>query len=246
MPRRKRIAYNPRKTQLVFLESPKPGQLHEYGPHPEKTDPVCVPTRPLDESTSVSWVSPQFDQNEPLHFPGRRCPQHTSINSTIHNKSRNTSCIRSRATACKFPTLSFTSKATSEKRQTRSVCSRKKSALPMCIESRVVVLPQSPIPQESSYNRTLSPPDLLTPDKSLQCIQSMQLSNKHRTPIINEKSDQRDRLNDSQVGDSVQVLAEDTPEHQYGMRVTWRRRERFMRYLKERGRLENSQILVKK
>ncbi|XP_029455827.1 RAD9, HUS1, RAD1-interacting nuclear orphan protein 1 isoform X2 [Rhinatrema bivittatum] len=44
---------------------------------------------------------------------------------------------------------------------------------------------------------------------------------------------------------SMHVLVEDTPEHEYGVRITWRRRQELMKYLKARGMLKSSEILVK-
>lgn len=46
-------------------------------------------------------------------------------------------------------------------------------------------------------------------------------------------------------GESGAVLVTDTPEHEYGLRVTWRRRPRLMQYLRERGKLSAADILVK-
>ncbi|NXW51449.1 RHNO1 protein, partial [Nyctiprogne leucopyga] len=45
--------------------------------------------------------------------------------------------------------------------------------------------------------------------------------------------------------EAAAVLVTDTPEREYGVRVTWRRRPRLMRYLQERGRLSAADILVK-
>ncbi|XP_018893804.1 RAD9, HUS1, RAD1-interacting nuclear orphan protein 1 isoform X3 [Gorilla gorilla gorilla] len=41
------------------------------------------------------------------------------------------------------------------------------------------------------------------------------------------------------------VLVEDTPEDKYGIKVTWRRRQHLLAYLRERGKLSRSQFLVK-
>ena len=41
------------------------------------------------------------------------------------------------------------------------------------------------------------------------------------------------------------VLVKDTPEEKYGVKVTWRRRQHLFTYLKERGKLNKSQFLVK-
>lgn len=41
------------------------------------------------------------------------------------------------------------------------------------------------------------------------------------------------------------VLVKDTPEEKYGIKVTWRRRRHLFAYLKEKGKLDKSQFLVK-
>uniref|UniRef100_A0A8C5N4V8 RAD9-HUS1-RAD1 interacting nuclear orphan 1 n=1 Tax=Leptobrachium leishanense TaxID=445787 RepID=A0A8C5N4V8_9ANUR len=246
MPRRKRTTCNPLKSRLVFLESPKPGLLHEYGPHPEKASPVSVPSRRLDHSKSVSWVSPQFE-TLPINFPGCCRQQHTSTNGTLCNHSRDTNIKKStaaKAGACKFPSLSFTNKAVPDNRLIKQRCSRRRSSLPMHSKA-MVVLAHSTAPHESSYCGALTPPDIQTPDKSLQCNQSIQSPRESRTLCL-EQSEKCDRLNTSLEKEPVRVLAEDTPEHEYGIRVTWRRRQPLMRYLKEHGKLEHNQILVKR
>ncbi|KAG2468908.1 RHNO1 protein, partial [Polypterus senegalus] len=40
------------------------------------------------------------------------------------------------------------------------------------------------------------------------------------------------------------ILVQDTPEKEYGLKVTWRRRKTVMKYLKDRGKLSRSEILV--
>lgn len=46
-------------------------------------------------------------------------------------------------------------------------------------------------------------------------------------------------------GEAAAVLVTDTPEHEYGVKVTWRRRPHVMRYLREQGKLSAADILVK-
>ncbi|NXP69462.1 RHNO1 protein, partial [Chloropsis cyanopogon] len=46
-------------------------------------------------------------------------------------------------------------------------------------------------------------------------------------------------------GEAAAVLVTDTPEHEYGVKVTWRRRPHIMRYLREQGKLSAADILVK-
>ncbi|KAF4804365.1 RAD9-HUS1-RAD1 interacting nuclear orphan 1 [Turdus rufiventris] len=46
-------------------------------------------------------------------------------------------------------------------------------------------------------------------------------------------------------GEAAAVLVTDTPEHEYGVKVTWRRRPHIMKYLREQGKLSSADILVK-
>lgn len=46
-------------------------------------------------------------------------------------------------------------------------------------------------------------------------------------------------------GEAAAVLVTDTPEHEYGLKVTWRRRPHIMKYLREQGKLSAADILVK-
>ncbi|NP_001106350.1 uncharacterized protein LOC100127313 [Xenopus laevis] len=250
MPRKKQTACNARKQCLAFLESPKKGLCHEYGLPPEKAaHPVCVPTRPLDANASTSWVSPQFEQAEELHFPARQRLRHLSSNSTLQNRTRdgNRSQLRgggTRHNACKFPSLSFT-KGTSEAPRKRSVCARLRPAIPkQSGGTRPVLL--SPLPQEDSYSKVMSPPNVRTPETSLNCNESTDLPNAipaHRSPD-REQDEHRDGFDSPVLEGLSRVLAEDTPEHEYGVKNTWRRRQQLMSYLKARGRLKSNQILV--
>ncbi|XP_068037899.1 RAD9, HUS1, RAD1-interacting nuclear orphan protein 1 isoform X2 [Anomalospiza imberbis] len=45
-------------------------------------------------------------------------------------------------------------------------------------------------------------------------------------------------------GEVAAVLVTDTPEHEYGIKVTWRRRPHIMKYLREQGKLSAADILV--
>lgn len=49
---------------------------------------------------------------------------------------------------------------------------------------------------------------------------------------------------DDSCGRKMSVLVRDTPEHEYGVRVTWRRRSLLMKYLREKGVLSTSDTLV--
>ena len=47
-------------------------------------------------------------------------------------------------------------------------------------------------------------------------------------------------------GEEAAVLVTDTPEEEYGVRVTWRQRPHILKYLRDRGKLSAADILVKR
>ncbi|KAM4675422.1 RAD9, HUS1, RAD1-interacting nuclear orphan protein 1 isoform 1-T2 [Discoglossus pictus] len=250
MPRKKRTTCNPRRAQLQFLETPQEGPVHEYGSIPSKADhPICVSPRPLAANSSTTWVSPQFNQSEELHFPARRRMRHTSASTTFQNRTRDHSRSTLRAPArkpsvCKFPSLPFTGKAATETTVTDSVCIIKRPATAAPTKGSITV-PDSPPPQDNTSIKVVSPPEVLTPEITVRSIQCTRGEDKSRTVETGELDGLCNGVDSPEVGRARQVLAEDTPEHEYGVRITWRRRQQLMRYLKARGRLKSSQILVK-
>ncbi|XP_072256200.1 RAD9, HUS1, RAD1-interacting nuclear orphan protein 1 [Pyxicephalus adspersus] len=243
MPAKKRTACNPRKGRLIFLESPEPGSFHEYGTAPPKAEnPICVPTKPLDDNASTSWVSPQFDQTIELHFPARRRLRHPSSNSTLQSRPGDTSrslvrAAKRKQSVCKFPSLSFTTQNTTSIIQTQSFCARRPKP------RLVLQTPVTESPPQRSSDNMVSPPDIKTPDVSpTRNVLLAPATADPLTPVSRREMGQS--ATDTPNGPE-QVLAEDTPEHEYGVRVTWRRRKGLMKYLKSRGRLQSSQIQVK-
>ncbi|KAM4035434.1 RAD9, HUS1, RAD1-interacting nuclear orphan protein 1 isoform 1-T2 [Anomaloglossus baeobatrachus] len=233
MPPKKRTACNPRKPRLLFLESPEDGPVHEYGAAPPKAEKTkCVPTRPPDHNSSTSWVSPQFDQAPQLHFPPRqrrRRGPHVSDSSAAHvNQSQHRAPGR-KPSVCRFPPLSFSAAEILETQSFGPTRRRTEQNVP-------TMAPTSP-------PVTGSPPDIQTPETRPEqnpllspCAAYMQ------TPLSRRLAEAPDTPPAAGPG---QVLAEDTPEQEYGLRLTWRRRRGLMKFLKSRGRLESSEILVK-
>ncbi|XP_053574783.1 RAD9, HUS1, RAD1-interacting nuclear orphan protein 1 [Bombina bombina] len=250
MPRKKRTTCNPRKAQLRFLENPQQGPIHEYGSIPPKADnPICVPTRPLvDNNTSTTWVSPQFDQIGELHFPARRRLRHASASSTLQSRDTNRSTLKApgrKPSVCKFPSLSFTGQSAFNGTTSLNSTCTKRLALPAHTKRGNIVQHTPPLQKKS--NKTVSPPDLPTPEitpPSLRTVCLTEREDMRQTLILNGQAQECDSYDSPQVTRPGQVLAEDSPEHEYGMRNTWRRRQPLMKYLKARGRLRSSQILV--
>lgn len=84
------------------------------------------------------------------------------------------------------------------------------------------------------------PPDIQTPEPSLvrgEAIPPDQKENGLRSCPLH--------LGTPSSPEPGPVLAEDTPEEKYGVKVTWRRRQHLLAYLRERGKLSRSQFLVK-
>ncbi|XP_073400325.1 RAD9, HUS1, RAD1-interacting nuclear orphan protein 1 [Dendrobates tinctorius] len=245
MPPKKRSACNPRKPRLLFLETPQDGAVHEYGAAPTKAEkPKYVPTKSLDHNSSTSWVSPQFDQGLQLHFPPRQRCRHVSNSSSTAAHSRagdvNQSQIRARGrkpSVCRFPPLPFSTAEVLETPSFGSTRRRKEHNVPPAVPTSL------PRPEGHTCSRIPSPPDIRTPETSPNqnpllslCAAEMQ------TPLIRRRGGALDTPPAAGPG---QILAEDTPEQEYGVRLTWRRRQGLMTFLKSRGRLKSSQILVK-
>lgn len=187
-------------------------------------------------------MSPQFDQTVELHFPARRRLRHTSSNTTLQSRPGDTSRNALRAatrkqSVCKFPSLSFTSQNTTSVIQTQSFCARRRPKQKLVLQTP---MPESP---QRSCDNTASPPDIRTPDASPAQTTTLAPATAGLPTPVSRRDTTQDAANTPQG--SRQVLAEDTPEHEYGVRVTWRRRQGLMKYLESRGRLQSSQVQVK-
>ncbi|XP_078272893.1 RAD9, HUS1, RAD1-interacting nuclear orphan protein 1 [Rhinoraja longicauda] len=65
--------------------------------------------------------------------------------------------------------------------------------------------------------------------------------NKHKASpgllVLDKSSGRKDDF-------SAHVLVQDTPEHEYGLKITWQRRPRIMRYLMDQGNLNTNDVFV--
>lgn len=297
MPRRKKSICNPRKPQLPFLENPLHGPIHQYGSPLQKAEnPRYVPAKPLDQSTSTSWVSPQFDHTVDLHFHGRR-RRHIS-NSTLDAPGRtrktnqtllNASKACRKPSVCKFPPLDFKdiscippdptdsildlrSLRHNRELETCNAARGNDSSLITKTRQRNHLVQAAPLPSLLEIDSdngfaadTLTPPDVDTPEptpvlrRSSVQMRRVLLPPKHTSEGGSPTELSRRAMTlccetdylDSSCGTPegltlLPVLVQDTPEHEYGLRITWRRRRELMNYLKERGKLKSSEILVKR
>ncbi|XP_030069740.1 RAD9, HUS1, RAD1-interacting nuclear orphan protein 1 [Microcaecilia unicolor] len=120
--------------------------------------------------------------------------------------------------------------------------------------------PPSPVLHNTEPNSIFSPPNIQTPEynpfwtwKKMQNRSSPRDILEEKMPCSKQHTILCQDFKELNVSSSTpkrmtsnHVLVEDTPEHQYGMRITWRRRQKLMKYLKERGKLKSSEILVKR
>lgn len=234
MPPRKRRRQC-QKAQLLFHQQPLEGPKPHYESHQQPiTHTVQVPSKPIDQSTITSWVLPQFDTAAESQFPAHR------------KHHRDQARHPTRRSTCKFPRLTFESPQSSssetlllsnrEQLQNSEKDAPRRPLVPLfspqsCGELSVHV-PQS-------LPHVFMPPDIQTPGSSVRedPISPDQKENSLPSCILGPRT--------PRTPEPGPVLVKDTPEEKYGIKVTWRRRRHLFAYLKERGKLDKSQFLVK-
>ncbi|KAI5094211.1 RAD1-interacting nuclear orphan protein 1 [Silurus meridionalis] len=267
MPRatRKRNSLNPRKSQLRFVEQPRNGSRHDYGAHLRSAinPKISVSHTSRQGVPGDSWVSPQFTSLEDtsVRCGGRRRKKTTS-NHHHHASTSNKTALSIQArrpTVCKYPALLFETPRCPRKSITAHVRdfpevrpsrSHEDGMVPRLNRDDVpdttpgaeirpepnmsgnLTTPRSDPGRASSS--TLAPPHIETPEMSRsQPAASSSLlgllfsTNQPRTPPRTES-----------------LLVRDTPENDYGLKVTWRRRKKLMRLLTERGQLLHADVLI--
>ncbi|XP_008823707.1 RAD9, HUS1, RAD1-interacting nuclear orphan protein 1 [Nannospalax galili] len=236
MPPKKRCCQRYQRPQLIFYQQPLEGPKHHCeSPQRPMTRPLQVPSKPIDKGTIISWVSPQFDVTVESQFPAHRKHHH-----------RDQARQSTRKSACKFPRLMFESPQSSNS-ETLAISLNRES--PHHLEKDNPRRPLVPVLSppncgelsmytSQSLPHEFIPPDIQTPGSSVR-----------EDPI---SPDQRENSLPSFIlagaPDSPEpgpVLVKDTPEEEYGLKVTWRRRSQLFAYLKEKGKLSRSQFLVK-
>nr|BAE26947.1 unnamed protein product [Mus musculus] len=234
MPPKKRRRQS-QKAQLLFHQQPLEGTKHHYESCQQPiTHTVQVPSKPIDQSTVTSWVSPQFDRAAESRF-------------LIHRKPHRDQARRpTRRSTCKFPRLTFESPQSSSS-ETLLLSNR---VQPQNSEKDPPRRPLVPLfsPQSCgelsvhvphSLPHVFAPPDIQTPDSSVRDdpISPDQKENSFPSCILGPGT--------PSSPEPGPVLVKDTPEEKYGIKVTWRRRRHLFAYLKEKGKLDGSQFLVK-
>lgn len=239
MPPRKKRCRRAHKAQLLFHQPPLEGPKHHSRALQQPiTHTKRVPSKPIDHTTITSWVTPQFDTATESWFPTyrKRCRRDQARHSSR------------KSTSSKFPHLTFETPQSSFSSAAIEIPANKEC--PAQSEQDVSGRPLVPMlsPQsggELSAHELQSlpymfiPPDIQTPESSAK---EGPTSPDLRQNILPSGSLYTSTPKSPQP---MPVLAEDTPEERYGMKVTWRRRRHLLTYLQERGKLSKSQFLVK-
>uniref|UniRef100_A0A8B9QAD1 RAD9-HUS1-RAD1 interacting nuclear orphan 1 n=1 Tax=Apteryx owenii TaxID=8824 RepID=A0A8B9QAD1_APTOW len=264
MPPKKKCTHKAGKAELVFLERPREGPIHSYeSPLLLAENPRRVPTKPVDQNTFPAWVCPQFETSEPVSLKGcqkKHCGPHKAQNRDANHSLLHPGGACQKAIACKFPPLTF---ETSEEHAVHSDCldhSRKNTQLSHrqpkkrtaakaniqvdspknCREISSLPVAQPVEPEVSSS------PDIQTPNlpsvRNWSCSSTLPQMSSHAWLPHNTLAPSIDPP--GRV-DLATVLVTDTPEHEYGVKVTWRQRPHIMKYLRERGKLSVGDIFVK-
>ncbi|NXR00189.1 RHNO1 protein, partial [Sagittarius serpentarius] len=242
MPPKKKCTRKARKAELVFLERPREGPVHCYETLlPSAENPRHVPTKPVDQSTSAAWVCPQFETTKSVVLTA--CQKKHGGPHKPQNQDANHSFLHAggacrKAIACKFPPLTFeTPEGNAVYPSDHPSRSRKNTQTNIRVNSpeNCREIPLLPAPQPAAPE-VFSPPDVGTPAvpsaRDWRCSSALPQSSHHAWHPEKELAFGTDPCG---RGESEAVLVTDTPEHEYGVKVTWRQRPRLMKYLWERG-----------
>ncbi|XP_071618653.1 RAD9, HUS1, RAD1-interacting nuclear orphan protein 1 [Heliangelus exortis] len=264
MPPKKKGTLKARKAELVFLERPPEGPVHCYeAPLPSARNPRRVPTKPVDQNTSAVWVCPQFETTKSVvskecqkKCRGPRKPQNQDgKHSSLHPGG---ACHR--AAACKYPPLTFHTPEghavhpsdslnhlrknpqhshSLPKKQTATKANIQVNSPENCKEIPSLPAPQPVEPEFCSlpHLETAQTPSM----RNWGCSSTLAQTSSH---AWHPEAELAHGIGACGSGDSAAVLVTDTPEHEYGVKVTWRRRPHLMKYLLERGKLSAANILV--
>ncbi|NWU85841.1 RHNO1 protein, partial [Onychorhynchus coronatus] len=249
MPPKKKCTHKARKAELVFLEKPWAGPIHCYEtPLTLAQNPRRVPTKPIDQNTSAAWVCPQFETTEPVVLKvcqkkhrGPHKPQNQDANHSLLHAGG--ACQR--AAACKFPPLTFENPEghaghplDHPKHSKDTQCSHNQLKKGTAANANIQV--QGPENGREPALQSVEQEAFCLPDAEAPQLPSLRNSRCSNTLSQSSDTSHPEKelafgIDPCGRGKSAAVLVTDTPEHEYGVKVTWRRRPHFMKYLRERG-----------
>ncbi|NXA21836.1 RHNO1 protein, partial [Ibidorhyncha struthersii] len=254
MPPKKKRTHKARKAELVFLERPREGHVHRYEtPLPLAENPRRVPTKPIDQNTSAAWVCPQFETTKSAVLKAcqkQHCGPHKPQNQDASHSLLHAGGACRRAIACKFPPLTFENPEgytvhpsdslnrlrkdaqqshSQPKKGTAAKDNTQVNSPENCRESPLLPAPQPVEPE------VFSPPNVETPQapsiRNWRCSSALPQRSSHAW----HSEEMAFGIDPCGRGESAAVLVTDTPEHEYGVKVTWRQRPHLMKYLREKG-----------
>ncbi|XP_041316572.1 RAD9, HUS1, RAD1-interacting nuclear orphan protein 1 [Pyrgilauda ruficollis] len=255
MPPKKKCTHKARKAELIFLEKPRAGPIHCYeAPLHLAENPRRVPTKPVELNTSAAWVCSQFDTTKPVVLKAcqkkRRGP-HKPYNQYANHSSFHAEVCRG-AVACRFPPLTF------ENPEGHAVPPLDD---PNCLRKNAQCSPNQPkkgtaantnIQVKSPENCGELAVDQEVPSPSDAAARVPSPRNGRCSNTVSQSSHAWHAEEELPLGidpcgrgEAAAVLVTDTPEHEYGLKVTWRRRPHVMKYLRQQGKLSAADILVK-
>ncbi|XP_062339125.1 RAD9, HUS1, RAD1-interacting nuclear orphan protein 1 [Osmerus eperlanus] len=142
------------KSPLLFLEPPLDGARYYDVPQVQAAlNPKSFASEEERQSNTAltSWVSPQFDQVQISAVPPRRGRKAKPATSMLDRSSQ----LSRKSSVCKFPSLSFENKTTSQDHQQKHAPGNKKKNTETVVGGRVV--------QQTSRQVQKSLPDTETP-----------------------------------------------------------------------------------
>ncbi|XP_010185772.1 PREDICTED: RAD9, HUS1, RAD1-interacting nuclear orphan protein 1 [Mesitornis unicolor] len=263
MPPKKKCTHKARKAELTFLERPREGPVHCYETLlPSSKNPRRVPAKPVDQNTSAAWVCPQFEPTESVVLKAcqkKHCGPRKPQNQDANPSSFHTGGACRKGIACKFPPLTFenpegravhpSDHPKCSRKNTQSSCSqpKKRAAAKANIQvnspenCREIPLPASQPVEPAVF----SPPNVETPQvpsiRNQRCCRALPQTSSHAWHLEKELAFGIDPCGREE---SATVLVMDTPEHEYGVKVTWRHRPHVMKYFREIGKLSTTDIMV--
>ncbi|NWW48791.1 RHNO1 protein, partial [Pedionomus torquatus] len=250
MPRKKKCTHKATKAELVFLERPREGPIHCYEtPLPSAENPRRVPTKPIDQNTSAAWVCPQFETTKPAALKAcqrKHCGPHKPQNQDASHSLFHAGGACRRPMACRYPPLTLenpegyavhpsdSTNCSGESTQPKKGTATKTNIQVNSLENCRIQMPLLPAPQPVEPE-VFSPPGVDTPQmpsiRNWRCNSTPPRSSCAWDP----EKDLAFTIDPCGKGMSTAVLVTDTPEHEYGVKVTWRRRPHLMKYLQKRG-----------
>ncbi|NXP79031.1 RHNO1 protein, partial [Ramphastos sulfuratus] len=244
----KKCIHKVSKAELVFLERPREGPVHCYEtPLLSAKNPRLIPTKPADQNTSADWVRPQFETTKSVVLKGHQkqhCGPHKTQKKDSGHSFLHAGGACQKAVACKFLPLTFENAEGFAVHQSNHLnCSRKnnqsnkRTAAKANIQvhsqdacREILSLPQPVEPE------VFSPPGTEIPEVpsigNHRCSSTLPKSSSH---IWHPEKELAVGIDPCGKGESAAVLVVDTPEREYGVKVTWRQRPHLMKYLQERG-----------